>query len=48
MPCSRFTGNGVGVVHVFDEGEPGSSEEVTGDSFSIDLIEGARQRSGGA
>ena len=31
------------VVQVFDQGEPGSSqEEITGDSFSIELIGGAR------
>ena len=30
------------VVQVFDQGEPGSSrEEITGDSFSIELIGGA-------
>jgi hypothetical protein len=29
-------------VHVFDQGEPGSSQgEITGDSFSIELIGGA-------
>jgi hypothetical protein len=30
------------IVEVFDQGEPGSSrEEITGDSFSIELIGGA-------
>jgi len=30
------------VVQVFDQGEPGSSQaEITGDSFSIELIGGA-------
>ena len=33
---------GMFVVQVFDQGEPGSSrEEITGDSFSIQLIGGA-------
>jgi hypothetical protein len=30
------------VVQVFDQGEPGTSQgEITGDSFSIELIGGA-------
>ena len=50
-PCSRhIPASGQGdpvqrgefVVHVFDQGEPGSSrDEITGDSFSIELIRGA-------